>query len=1040
MKIIKRLFIFLFVLIVLLLGAAVAIPYFFKDKIVAVVKEEVNNRINATVDFDDVDISIFRSFPDLSVGLQNFSVIGKEEFADVTLAAGKSFEMTMDVMSVINSATQPIEIKKVHLQEPEVNVYVLKNGKANYDIALPDTTATTTEDTGELAVALQEYSIEDGKLVYDDRTLNMRVEARKMQHRGTGNFTLDVFDLETETEVEGLTVVYEDIGYLVKSNTKLDLTVNANLEAMKFTLKENDLTVNDLKVIADGFVELPNDTDIVMDLNFSAPQNTFKNLLSVIPNAYIADYSDVKADGNFTLDGFLKGTYNDRSYPAFRINTSIANADVRYPDLPVGISNINTKIEVVSPDSDLNNMRVDIPNFAMKIGNNPVEGYFKLKTPLTDPDMDMRLDGTIDLAELNKAYPIEGMEEMTGIITSDVAIKTKLSTIEKEDYANVQMSGAVKIKDLVYDDAEMPAVKIKNAEADFTPQYVDVPTFSVQTGAKSDLSGSARIDNILAYFAPDKTMKGKMDMRSTYFDADEWMTETEETAAVPTTGTAPAEEAELFDRYDFDFSAKMDKIKYDVYDLKNLQGSGNFTPNKLTVNDFKMNIGDSDLSANGEITNVMDYLYEDATLGGKINMRSNYFNLNPFMEEDPAAAADVAAKGAEVNPEDLEPVVVPENIDMTVAVNMDKVIYTDMEITDITGNLIIKNQAVNLENVKGKTLGGGIAMSGGYGTQDPQKPTFDMMLELEQMNFQRAFNTFNSFEKMAPIGKFISGNFNTKLAMTGILGKDMYPDFSTLSMDGFLQTFNAVVSGFEPLNKVGEKLNIEALKTVKIDDSKNWLEVKDGRFTVKEFDQKFKNIDMKIGGSHSIINDGMEYNILAKIPRKELGAINDVAGKGLDWLNSQASSLGLNINAGEFVNVALTVTGSMTQPQVKVKLLGTEGEGQSIQDAAKEKLKDAVDEQKAALENKAREEAEKAKQRAQEEADKLKEEARKRAEAEAAALKKKAEEELRKKLEKEAADKAAEAAKKAEEAVGDKLKDKIGDKLPWGKKKEGGNE
>lgn len=1040
MKFIKGLFIFLFVAVLLILGAAFAIPYFFKDEIVAVVKEETNARLNATVDFDDVDISLFRSFPDLSVGLQDFSVVGKEEFEGVTLAAGKSFDLTLDLMSVINSGTQPIELKSIHLQEPEVNILVLKNGKANYDIAPPSEEESSTE-TGPMQVNLTEYSIEKGKFVYEDKTLPVRVEALGLDHKGQGDFDLTVFDFVTETDIESFTVDFDGIEYLSKAETSLDLNINANTESMKFTLKENNLKVNDLEILSEGFVALPNATDTEMDLKFSAPTNTFKSLFSIIPNAYIADYKDVKADGNFTLNGFVKGIYNANTYPAFRINSSVSNADVKYPDLPLGIKDINLSAEVNSPSSNLDKMKVDISNFALKIGNNPLKGYFKLTTPLSDPNMDTRVDGILDLAELNKAYPIEGMEEMTGRITSDVVLKTKLSTIEREDYAKVDASGAVKVENLVYDAADMPTVKIKNAEADFTPQKVIIPTFSVQTGAKSDLSGSAEFDNILAYFSPEKTMRGKISMESKYFDADEWMTEPEASASEPEPTPTGVPETELFDRYDFDFSAKMDKIKYDVYDLNSLAGSGNFTPNKLSIDNFTMKIGDSDIKANGVVTNVMDYLYEDAVLGGKIKMSSDYFNLNPFMEEDPAAAAAVADKGADVNPEDLEPVLIPENIDMTIDANMQKVIYTDMEISDINGTLVVKNQALNFENVKGKTLGGLLKISGGYGTNDPENPSFDLKTDLEDMDFQKAFNTFNTFDKIAPIGKFIEGNFNTSLAMNGVLGKDMYPKLNTLNIDGFLQTLNGVIAGFKPLNEVGEKLNINALKTIEIKNTKNWLEVKDGKFSVKEFDQKYQDIDMKIGGWHQITNEGMEYKILAKIPRKRLGAINDLAGKGLDWLNAQASQLGINVNAGEFVNVALTITGTMLAPKVNVKLLGTDGEGQSIQDAAKAKVQEEIDKQKEKLEAKAREEAEKAKQRALDEAEKLKEEARKKAEEEARKLKEKAEAEAKKKLEEEAAKAAAEAAKKAEEKLGDKAKeelDKLKDKLPFGKKK-GGN-
>lgn len=1030
MKIVKRLFLFLFVLIVLLVGAAVAIPYFFKDKIVAVVKEEVNERVNATVDFKDVNLSLFRSFPDLTLGLEGFSVVGKDDFADVTLAAGKSFDLTLDLMSVIKSSSQPIEIKKVSLIEPLVNVYVLKNGKANYNIALPakEETSNSTQSSA-MQINLSAYSIENGTLVYDDATMPVRVEAKGLNHSGSGDFTLDVFDLTTQTNIDALSINYDNVSYLNAANTALNMTLNANMKAQKFTLKENDLTLNSLNLKLDGFVEMPNDKDIAMDLTFEAPQNVFKNLLSIIPNAYIKDYKDVKADGNFTLNGFAKGVYNENSYPAFRINTSISNADVQYPDLPLGISDINTKIEVNSPSADLNRMTVDIPNFALKIGNNPVQGYFKLKTPISDPDMDMKLDGVIDLAELNKAYPIEGMEDMTGIITSDVVVKTKLSTIEKEDYANVNMSGALKVQDLIYAAKDMPKVKVKNAEANFTPQRVVIPTFVVQTGDKSDLSGSAEIDNILAYFSPEKTMKGKVNINSSYFNADEWMSSSEmETTpeAAPVASTTNVN-SEVFDRYDFDFSAKMDKIDYSSYDLKNIKGSGNFTPNQLTINDYAMNIGDSDFSAKGKVTNVMNYLYKNEKLGGQINLSSNYFNLNPFMEEKPNAAKAVAVKETEIKTEDLEPFIVPENIEMAINANMNEVIYTNMNIKNIRGVLSVKDQAVTMKDVVGNTLGGIVKLSGGYGTNNPEKPSFDLNTEIENMDFQEAFTTLNTFEKIAPIGKFIKGNFNTKLSLNGILGKDMMPDLSTLNLDGFLQTLNGLLIGFEPLQEVGNALNIGALKTLEIKNTKNWLEVKDGKFEVKEFDQKFQDIDMKIGGWHMITNEGMDYNIVAKVPRARLGELNNIAGKGLDWLSGEASKLGININAGEFVNLGINVTGSMKKPKVKVKLLGTEGDGKSLQDAAKDKVQEELDKKKAELKDKADEEAEK-----------LKQEALKKAEEEADKLRKKAEEELKKRLEKEAAEEANEALKKVEENLGEEAKDALDnlkDKLPWGKKK-----
>ena len=56
--------------LVVIIGVLAAIPFLFKDKIIAAVKTAANENLTATLDFKDVNISVFRHFPKLSVGLE----------------------------------------------------------------------------------------------------------------------------------------------------------------------------------------------------------------------------------------------------------------------------------------------------------------------------------------------------------------------------------------------------------------------------------------------------------------------------------------------------------------------------------------------------------------------------------------------------------------------------------------------------------------------------------------------------------------------------------------------------------------------------------------------------------------------------------------------------------------------------------------------------------------------------------------------------------------------------------------------------------
>ncbi|MBK6904217.1 MAG: hypothetical protein IPH04_15795 [Saprospirales bacterium] len=163
---------------------------------------------------------------------------------------------------------------------------------------------------------------------------------------------------------------------------------------------------------------------------------------------------------------------------------------------------------------------------------------------------------------------------------------------------------------------------------------------------------------------------------------------------------------------------------------------------------------------------------------------------------------------------------------------------------------------------------------------------------------------------------------------------------------------------------MGQKLNVDFFDNMSIKDTKNWFEFKDGGLEVKDFDYKWKDIAMTIGGSHKI-NQDMNYHILAKIPRKmlEKSSVGAAANSGLDALSKEAGKLGIDIAQSEFVNVRFTITGTIAKPQVGMKLVGTDGK-QSLADAAKDTAQKEFDKQKDKVVDEAKQKVEEVKQQA----------------------------------------------------------------------------
>ncbi len=137
----KKILIGLGSFIVLLLLAAFILPIVYKGKIEIMVKEEINKSLNAKVDFASYDLTIFSSFPNLSIELNNLSVVNQSPFEGDTLAGMKQLSLTIDIMSVIGGGQ--IDIESILLNQPLINLLVLKDGRANWDIAKADSAAAT---------------------------------------------------------------------------------------------------------------------------------------------------------------------------------------------------------------------------------------------------------------------------------------------------------------------------------------------------------------------------------------------------------------------------------------------------------------------------------------------------------------------------------------------------------------------------------------------------------------------------------------------------------------------------------------------------------------------------------------------------------------------------------------------------------------------------------------------------------------------------------------------------------------------------------
>ena len=183
---------------------------------------------------------------------------------------------------------------------------------------------------------------------------------------------------------------------------------------------------------------------------------------------------------------------------------------------------------------------------------------------------------------------------------------------------------------------------------------------------------------------------------------------------------------------------------------------------------------------------------------------------------------------------------------------------------------------------------------------------------------------------------------------------------------------------------------------------------------------------MQIGGSHGL-NSEMEYQIMTKVPRKSLGS---AANTGLDLLTKEASKLGVSIAQGEFINVRFDLTGTLFNPKVGMKVLGSDGKS-TIQEQAVGTVAAVVEKARDSITNVANKEIDKAKQKAQEAADKATDSLRRVADKKIQEATDKATKEAKDKI----GDKAGDVLGEQGQKKVDEVKDKLNNFDPFKKKK-----
>lgn len=604
------------ILIILLL--LIIVPFAFQGQIKGMVKNFINQNLNAKVEFADVSLSFIRSFPQAHVSVDELLITNFEPFEDETFLSAKNIAFTMSVKELFKNVEQkPIVVNSIDIDEALLTLKTDALGNTNWDIAKADASETKTIPTdttsGGFSFDIQNYSIDNSALAYIDEISDTQMYITELNHSGKGTFSSEKSQLDTHTDAH-VSMTIDSTQYLDNNNVILDALIGLDLDNQKYTFMDNKGYINKLPLHFEGFVQIIEGGQKI-DITFENPESSFKDFLGVIPENYSKNIENVETSGDFKVNGVIKGNVTETTIPTLNISIASNNASFKYPDLPKGVSDITIDTKIINETGNVDDTYIAIETLNFRIDQDVFKSSATIKNLTDNMLVNANADGTLNLGNLSKAYPVDLEKELSGLLKAKLNMAFDMNAIETNAYERINASGIMNLRDFVFSsEALANPIQISRADMDFSPKTVSLNNFDAKTGS-SDFSANGTINNLIGFVISNQKLQGNFELNSNNLVLRDIMVaetsgdkpESAEKPESPSGEVASVKDTmKIPDFLDCTISANAQKVVYDNLTLNDVSGTLRIKDETATLENLTSNVFNGVLALQGKVSTKTD--------------------------------------------------------------------------------------------------------------------------------------------------------------------------------------------------------------------------------------------------------------------------------------------------------------------------------------------------------------------------------------------------------------------------------------------------
>ena len=326
-----------------------------------------------------------------------------------------------------------------------------------------------------------------------------------------------------------------------------------------------------------------------------------------------------------------------------------------------------------------------------------------------------------------------------------------------------------------------------------------------------------------------------------------------------------------------------------------------FDGDTLDLKNFRMRVGRSAVTLNGEVNNVRRYLLRGRTLNGNLQLKSKRLDVNQLMKAYYVASEKSAEKdtiSAESNLEMMEEedltvdtegteldsiaqsalIVIPENLNLTFKADVDTILMSKMKLINFAGRARVNEQALSIANLSTSTQVGKMAMHVSYVCKDALSAEASAALEMDSVQIGELVEAMPELDTVMPMLRSFKGSVACEASLVTRLDSAMNVVLPSVNAGVYLKGKDLVLLDGETFSEIAKMLMFSKKTENLIDSVSVEMLVKNNEIEIYPFMVSMDKYRLGVGGKQGL-DESFNYHVALLKPIM-LGL--DVYGKDFD--------------------------------------------------------------------------------------------------------------------------------------------------------------